>query len=150
MAELKTNNEFRLPVLDSIHNELISSGLGRVSCGAPVNNGHLQIGYRGSPDSFAQVTIESNTGDSLCVGFDKPRAVEGPIFDAHTRATVTRHTTPVISRIELKRSQDSWRSNTIGLDGTPVTFSDDDRLVLSRTLAKLGDRAHSKTKKAST
>ena len=138
------NTEFKLPMLDAVKQDMISRGLGQISCGAPVNHEHVQVGFKGRPESFTRLSIE-DTGTGLVVSFDTPMAIEGPVIDrSGNKPRVGRHITPVISSIELIKTDGGWVSSTIGAEGEPVVLGRDDHLVLARTLAKLGDNAQRK------
>ena len=129
------NTKFQLPILDHLQRDLASSNPKHVACRAPLVDGSLQVGFKGTPEGMGVVDITEHNGLLSVDLHGIP--IEGPVID-HRNRTVTRHTTPKIGVLQLKTSDNGdWE---ISGDRDPE-LSGNDRLVLSRTLAKLGERA---------
>ena len=142
-----------LPVLDSVRRGLATYGgpaEDSMDCAFPVSGGNLQVGFRGKPEAFGGLTIRSSDS-GLAITFDTPRPFEGPsIGEKAGRAAVVRRTIGPVSSIELHRHEAGSEWGVVLFDTAGVILTEVDsqqRVVLLRTLAKLGDVMLSKMKK---
>jgi len=139
-----------LPALDLLRQALCDGVDGHVANKVPINNGSLQVGFRGAPQSFGAMDV-SLTSDGLEVITDQSRPVEGPyVITRHdgTRA-VGRATLGPIAKIDLVRDDEPgrWFVQARNERGDVVDVPDEERVVLARTLAKLADVSISKLRK---
>ena len=135
------NTVLPLPVLDTLQFTL-SQGSTDFRCKAPVLNGSFQVGFNGKPDAMGEIDISANPDGSLTFDLhDHP--ITGPIRDPN-RGRVIRHTTGTWGIINLVKTENGQWAIDVPEDEGYVPPSAPDRLVLSRTLAKVGERALSK------
>ncbi|MFT4532391.1 MAG: hypothetical protein ACI9T8_000412 [Candidatus Saccharimonadales bacterium] len=127
--------EFKLPVLEDLASRLTPEQPG-ARCRVPVYGGSIQVGFKGKPTRFNSVNVaEGDFGLNVFVG--TPMPFEGPII---RDGRIDRHRTPEIGEIQLHRLGYGWLADVTGIDGDHVQLTPVDRLVISRTLAKLGER----------
>ncbi len=130
-----------LPVLDVLHQGLEGVAEGHVANKVPLNQGALQVGYRGRPEGFGVLDVTLQ-GDGIHVTADSPHPLEGPFVDTSSgQKRVGRATIGPLAEIVMLPTDVSgeWAVTVIDAAGERVPVNSDERVIMARTLAKLAD-----------